>query len=278
LQSSQNRVPLDRTDPINSGAAPNERDLGVFYYYTPEDKQQLFRDLVDGGLKGSGNYGVFGFGFYNGQGGSQLEQNRNLHMVARLTWPMMLPSGQVVEASVQGFTGEYVVEGAPIRRLGTGASFTPAGTRATGNARGHRDQRIAATFVWYAQPWGFQAEWQYGEGPGLSDDQRSVGVRRLQGGYVMGMYKYETQCAGIFMPYARYQHFDGGYRSQPNAPFGITNQVDLGVEWQIRKDMELVVEYNLLDNVSLTAIDRANTRSYRNFTGSALRCQFQINY
>ena len=278
LQSSQNRVPLDRTDPINSGDSPNERDLGVFYYWTPEDKQKLFKDLVDGGLKGSGNYGIFGVGVYNGQGGSQLEQNRNMHTVARLTWPMMLASGQVVEASVQGYTGEYVVEGAPIRRMGAGASFTPAGTRATGNARGHRDQRIAASFIWYAQPWGFQAEWQYGEGPGLSDDQRAVVVRRLSGGYIMGMYKHETHSCGIFMPYARYQHYDGGYRAVANAPFGITNEVDLGVEWQIRTEMELVVEYNLLDNVSLTAIDRANTRSYRNFTGSALRVQFQINY
>ncbi len=278
LQSSQNRVPLDRTDPINSAVIPNERDLGVFYYWTPEDKQKLFRDLVDGGLKGSGNYGVFGLGVYNGQGGSQLEQNRNLHTVARVTWPVQLSSGQVVEASVQGYTGEFVVEGSPIRRLGTGASFTPTGTRATGDTRGHRDQRVAASFIWYAQPFGFQAEWNIGEGPGLSDDQRAVVVRRLNGGYVMAMYKHDTHDCGIFMPYVRYQHYDGGYRAQPNAPFGTTNQWDLGVEWQIRKEMELVLEYNLLDNVSLTAIDRANTRSYRNFTGNALRCQFQINY
>jgi hypothetical protein len=277
LQSSQNRVALDRTDPLNS-ATPTERDLGVFYYYTPEDKQQLFRDLVDGGLKGSGNYGILGLGFHNGQGGATLEQNRNLHLVARLTWPTRLSSGQVIEASIQGYTGEYVVEGAPIRRLGTGSSFTPTGTRATRDSRGHRDQRIAATFVWYPQPFGFQAEWSVGEGPGLSDDQRSVGVRRLQGGYIMTMYRVETAAYGIVTPYARYQHYDGGYKSVPNAPFGRTYQWDTGVEWRIYKEMELVLEYNFLNNVSLTAIDRANTRSYRNFTGSALRCQFQVNY
>ena len=277
MQSSQNRVPLDRTDPLNT-ATPTERDLGVFYYWTPEEKQKLFRDLVDGGLKGSGNYGIFGVGVYNGQGGAALEQNRNLHTVARVTYPFQLPSGQVVEASLQGYTGEYVVEGAPIRRLGTGAAFTPAGTRATGDARGHREQRVAASFIWYAQPFGFQAEWNYGEGPGLSDDQRAVRTRPLHGGYVMAMYKHETANYGIVMPYARYQHFDGGYKSVANAPFGVTNQWDLGVEWQIRKEIELVVEYNLLDNVSLTAIDRANARSYRNFTGGALRVQFQVNY
>lgn len=277
MQSSQNRIALDRTDPINSGVSPNERDLGVFYYWTPEDKQQLFRDLVDGGLKGSGNYGIFGLGIYNGQGGSQLEQNRNLHLVARITWPMLLASGQVVETSLQGYTGETVVAGSPIRRLGTGASFTPAGTQAT-DRRGHRDQRIAGTFVWYPQPFGFQAEWNYGEGPGLTDDQRRVVVRPLHGGYVMAMYKHETHSCGIFTPYCRFQYYDGGYKSVVNAPYGITKQWDTGVEWQIRKEMELVVEYNFLDNVSLTAIDRANARSYRNFTGGALRCQFQVNY
>ena len=94
----------------------------------------------------------------------------------------------------------------------------------------------------------------------------------------MAMYKHETANYGIVMPYARYQHFDGGYKSVANAPFGVTNQWDLGVEWQIRKEIELVVEYNLLDNVSLTAIDRANARSYRNFTGGALRVQLQVNY
>ncbi|MBM3982544.1 MAG: porin [Planctomycetes bacterium] len=277
MQSSQNRIALDRTDPINSGVSPNERDLGVFYYWTPEEKQQLLRDLVDGGLKGSGNYGIVGLGVYQGQGGSQLEQNRNLHLVGRVTWPMVLASGQVVEASLQGYTGETVVAGSPIRRLGTGASFTPAGTQST-DRRGHRDQRLAGTFVWYPQPFGFQAEWLFGEGPGLTDDQRAVVVRPLHGGYVMAMYKHETHSCGIFTPYCRFQYYDGGYKSVVNAPYGTTKQWDTGVEWQIRKEMELVVEYNFFDNVSLAAIDRANTRSYRNFTGGALRCQFQVNY
>jgi hypothetical protein len=278
MQSSQNRVPLDRTDPINSGVSPNERDLGVFYYWTPEEKQALLRDLVDGGLKGSGNYGIFGLGIYNGQGGSQLEQNRNLHVVSRLTWPFQLPSGQVVEASIQGYTGEVVVAGSPIRPLGRGASRTPTGTQATGDRRGHRDQRIAATFVWYPQPFGFQAEWNYGEGPGLNDAQTAVIVRPLSGGYVMAMYKHDTHKYGVYTPYARYQYYDGGYKSIVNAPYGISQQWDLGIECQFYKELELVVEYNFLNNVSLTAIDRANTQSYRNFTGGALRFQCQVNY
>ncbi|HUR52789.1 MAG TPA: porin [Gemmataceae bacterium] len=278
MQSSQNRVPLDRTDPINFAVSPNERDLGVFYYWTPEDKQKLLRELVEGGLKGSGNYGVFALGAYNGQGGSQLEQNLNLHLVTRLTWPFRLPNGQVVETSVQAYTGEYLVEGTPIRPLGRGSAVTPTGTRGTGERAGQRDQRIGASFVWYPQPFGIQAEWNWGEGPGLSDDQTSVGVRRLHGGYVMAMYKHDTEKCGVVTPYTRWQYFRGGYRSVANAPYGTHDQWDVGVEWQIRKEMELVCEYSFVDGVNLNALAASGATSYRNFVGGVLRFQFQLNY
>ena len=275
LQSSQNRIPLERTNAINSVTSFSERDLGVFYYWTPQAKQQLFKDLVDGGLKGSGNYGIFGIGVYNGQGLSQIEQNLNLHTAARFTYPFELPSGQVVEASVQGYTGDYVVTGAAIRPLGTGAATTPAGT---GGTRGVRDQRIGGSFIWYPQPFGVQAEWNVGEGPGLNDAQTAVQVRHLHGGYLMAMYKFDTESCGIITPYARWQYFEGGYKNFANTPYGTHNEWNFGVEWQIRKEMELVVEYSKVDGVNLTSFSTADVTSYRNFDGSVLRAQFQINY
>ncbi|MCA8983096.1 MAG: hypothetical protein KDA76_04990 [Planctomycetaceae bacterium] len=93
LQSSQNRLPLDRDDGFNS-AVKNERDLGVFYYWTPEYAQEFFKKLSDENLKGSGNYGVFGVGVYAGQGGSLLEQNDNLHFASRLTLPITFCGGR----------------------------------------------------------------------------------------------------------------------------------------------------------------------------------------
>jgi hypothetical protein len=54
LQSSQNRLDLDRDDAINS-AAPNERDIGVFYYWAPPNIRARFAELVSSGLKGSGD-------------------------------------------------------------------------------------------------------------------------------------------------------------------------------------------------------------------------------
>ncbi len=276
LQSSQNRVPLDRTDAMNSAVAPNERDIGVFYYWTPEEYQKLFATLVRGGLKGSGNYGVFGFGVYDGQGGSVSEANLNLHMVTRLTLPMQLGNGQIIEASIQGYRGDYVVAGSAIRPLGVGtAGVIP---RNTGGTRGIAEERIAGTVVWYPQPFGFQAEWQTGRGPGLNDAQTAVGVRHLNGGYLMGMYRHETCRHGIFTPYCRYQQYTGGYRSVANAPFGHQRQTDFGLEWQISKQLELVAEYSIVNTPNFAALNTTGAVSYRDFEGSALRMQLQFNY
>jgi Phosphate-selective porin O and P len=101
LQSSRNRLPLDRNDALNS-AVRNERDLGAFFYYTPEYAQEFFKYTVDEGFKRSGNYGIFGLGLYNGQGGSFLEQNDNLHLVTRLTVPFNYNDCQMMEAGIQG--------------------------------------------------------------------------------------------------------------------------------------------------------------------------------
>jgi Phosphate-selective porin O and P len=273
MQSIQNRVPLDRADAMNTAVSPNERDLGIFYYWTPPDQQKLFKVLVDSGLKGSGNYGVFGLGVYDGQGGSVPEANLNLHTVARFTYPYQLNSGQVVEASIQGFTGEYTVSGAEIRPLGIGDAKTPAGT---GRGTEILDQRAAVSFIWYPQPFGFQAEWEVGRGPGLNDEQTEVVDRSLYGGYVLAMYRCETECYGIITPYCRYQQYKGGYRSFANAPYGNHREVDLGIEWQMRKEMELVMEYSILNVPNFAA--SSTSQSYRDFDGNVLRFQFQVNY
>lgn len=114
MQSSQNRLSLDRADAINS-ALKDERDLGVFFYYTPKDKRQLFRDLVKNNLKGSGDYGMIGLGVYNGQGPNRIELNKSTHIVGRFTYPYVFANGQVVEASIQGYTGRFMPYTSAIR-------------------------------------------------------------------------------------------------------------------------------------------------------------------
>ncbi len=278
LQSSQNRAPLDRTDALNSAVSRNERDLGVFYYWTPEHYQGLFKRLVDDGLKGSGNYGLFGVGVYNGQGGSFLEQNNNLHAVVRGTYPIEFANGQILELGMQAYTGKHVVLSSPIRPRGAGAAFRPANTLETGNRSGLIDERLGWSGVLYPQPFGLQAEWNFGRGPGLTDDQRAVVTRHLDGGYVMGMYKHDTPCWGSFIPFVQWAYYRGGYRSERNAPYVNIDEWHIGCEWQIHKSLEFVVQYTLTDRTNTAAIDQAGAVSYRQFQGGLLRFQLQINY
>jgi hypothetical protein len=275
LQSSSNRLPLDRSDPTNS-AVRNERDLGLFFYWTPKEAQDLFKEVLDQGLKGSGNYGVFGVGVYNGQGGSFTEQNDNLHVVTRLAYPFRLDEGQIVELGLQGYTGQYTVLSSPIAPLGIGPAVRPAGTLETGGRAGHRDARLGGTVVWYPQPLGFQAEWNVGNGPGLNDEQTAVVERALYGGYAMVMYRQELRKGGVMFPFARYNLFRGGYKAERNAPFSDIEEWEFGVEWQFNPQMELVVQYTITDRTNTTAM--SSGRSYDSFDGHLIRSQFQINY
>lgn len=277
LQSSSNRIPLDRNDAFNS-AARNERDLGAFFYWTPEYAQDIFKYVVDEGLKGSGNYGVLGFGFYNGQGGSLREQNDNLHMIGRLEVPMTLPNGQIMEMGVQAYTGMYSVLGARISPDGMGPADFPTGTIDKGNIRGIIDQRVGGTFVWYPQPLGFQAEWTGGRGPALNDAQTEVIARHLHGGYLMTMYRYQTECHGDFFPFVRWNYFKGGYKPERNAPYAYDNDWETGIEWQIGKAVELTAIYTFADRTNTRSISQANTLSYGQFMGDLLRFQLQVNY
>jgi hypothetical protein len=274
LQSSSNRLPLDRDDALNS-AVRNERDLGVMFYWTPEGAQDLFKYVLDEGLKGSGNYGVFGFGCYNGQGGSFNEQNDNLHLVARLAVPWQFESGQVMEWGLQGYTGKYAVLSSLIRPLGVGGPIRPLGTLEQGTNE-ILDERMAATFVWYPQPWGFQTEWNVGRGPGLNDAQTEVIDRSLTGGYAMTMYRYESDCHGVFIPFLRWQYYEGGYKAERNAPYVHIDEWELGLEWQFNPQMELTAQYTFTDRTNTVAMP--NDESYRQFVGEIARLQFQINY
>lgn len=277
MQSSSNRLPLDRNDALNS-AARNERDVGVFYYYTPKTAQELLKYVVDENLKGSGNFGLFGVGFYSGQGGSLREQNDNMHFITRLAVPKQLSSGQIVEWGIMGYTGMYSVLGTPISPLGVGPAVTPLGTSNTNNPDGVVDKRAAATFVYYPQPLGFQAEWNVGRGPGLNDAQTEVIDRALYGGYAMVMYRHLTCNRGELWPFARYNFYQGGYKTERNAPFSFIEEWELGLEWQFNKNLELVTMYTFTDRTNTRAISVANTESYEQFVGDLLRFQLQWSY
>jgi len=270
LQSSSNRIALDRNDGLNSGVR-NERDLGVFYYYTPDFAQDLFKFVLDNGLKGSGNYGLFGLGVYNGQGGSFREQNDNLHLVARLALPKQFENGQVLELDIQAYTGKYNVLTSPIAPLGIGPAAAP-----TVSDDGYLDQRVAGSIIYYPQPLGFQAEWNVGRGPALDASQTAVIDSSLTGGYAMMMYRHETDCWGTMFPFVRYTYYSGGYKSERNAPDTLVSEAEVGVEWQLNPQMELTTQFTFTDRTNTRAF--TSGESYRQFIGDLFRIQFQMNF
>jgi len=271
LQSSSNRIPLDRSDSLNT-ALRNERDLGVLYYWTPEYAQDFFKYALDEGLKGSGNYGVFGIGFYNGQGGSFNEQNDNAHFVTRLTLPGILSNGQRYEFSAQAYTGNYVVLTSPIAPLGSGAAVSP-----TSPSNGVLDQRVAFSTVYYPQPFGFQSEWNVGRGPALNDAQTAIEERSVQGGYAQVMVQIKNHY-GTWFPFMRYNYYQGGYKWERNAPWTQISDWEIGTEWQIRPAVELTAMWTWSDRTNTSARSQVDTLSYGQFEGNLARFQFQFTY
>ncbi|MEQ1734701.1 MAG: porin, partial [Bacteroidia bacterium] len=104
MQSSQNRIALDRNDALNS-AVSNERDIGVSFLWATTEARERFAYLVKSGLKGSGDYGIFALGAFNGQTANKPESNNQPHIVSRLTYPFKFKNGQYFETSLQAYQG-----------------------------------------------------------------------------------------------------------------------------------------------------------------------------
>lgn len=257
LQSSQNRLPLDRNDGLNS-AVSNERDLGVFFYWAPKKIRERFSYLVSSGLKGSGDYGVFGLGVHNGQTANRNEANSTPHIVSRLSYPFKFGE-QFIEPGVQAYRGKTVV-----------TSITPG---VTGNTDfEYLDQRIAASLVIYPQPFGLTAEYNVGTGPEYNPLTNAIEQRDLEGGYVLASYMVNFKDQ-FLIPFARYHYYDGGKKHERDSRSYTVNEFEIGVEWQPIKNFELVAMYTISDRRFEDAAIPVNSQE-----GSLLRLQVQANF
>ncbi|MCC5915821.1 MAG: porin [Cryomorphaceae bacterium] len=266
LQSSQNRIPLDRNDGLNSAVA-NERDLGVFFYWAPRDIRKRFASLVADNLKGSGDYGVFGLGIYNGHTANQMERNESPHIVARATYPFKLPNGQIIEPSLQAYHGKFV-----IRR----SDFTQMADR---NERFEfRERRAAATLVYYPQPFGFVGEYNIGEGPEFNPETMDVETKPLRGGFAQMHYYYEHPKQGLFIPFVRWHHYSGGKKHETDATKHRVNEQEIGVEWQPHRNFELVVMYTFSDRTFENGPIMMDNPLGNRQRGRLLRIQAQVNF
>jgi Phosphate-selective porin O and P len=264
LQSSSNRLSLDRNDALNSAIA-NERDLGMFFYYAPAEIRSRFEELTKLGLKGSGDYGVLGVGVYNGQTANKPEANDNLHAVARLSYPFKLKNGQFIEPGIQGYTGKYTVTP---DQVSAGVSLGDE----QNISEGFTDQRIAATIVVYPQPLGFQAEYNVGRGPEYDAASNSIKVKSLQGGYAQAMYMLKAGNQTV-MPFLKMQYYDGGKKHERDAASYLVYETEIGAEWLLNKNLELTALYSIGDRTISNAANQLNRQH-----GNRLRLQAQFNF
>lgn len=264
MQSSQNRAAFERADGMNS-AVEGERDFGVFFYWAPKEVREIYKELVKSGLKGSGDYGVVGVGAYSGQGPNRSDLNGEAHWVARLAHPFKLDNGQYLEFGVAGYTGDYVVS--------TSALAQNGGAAPTVKADGVDDERVALTAVMYPQPFGIEAEWNWGRGPQLASNFASIGVESLQGGYIQFNYSTNTSHGNVF-PFLRWNYYDGGRKFGRNAPWDEINELDLGFEWSPWPELELSMMYTHTfqrTNTAVAPYDKAEGEDRLGF-------QLQWNY
>jgi hypothetical protein len=258
LQSSQNRLALDRNDGLNSAVA-NERDLGLFFYWAPKKIRERFSYLVSSGLKGSGDYGVFGLGVHNGQTANRNDANRQPHVVSRLSYPFQVGDKQFIEPGIQAYRGKAVV-----------TSLTPGVTGQEDFE--YLDQRAAATLVVYPQPFGLTVEYNVGTGPEYNSVTNSIDQKELQGGYVLGSYFLNLKDQ-LIIPFVRYHYYDGGKKHERDARSYTVKELELGVEWQPVKNLEVVAMYTISERRFEDGQLPDNLQD-----GSLLRLQVQANF
>lgn len=261
LQSSSNRLTIDRSDGINS-AIPGERDLGIVAYYTPKHVQHIWDRLAKDGQKLFGNYGAFGVGLYNGQGINRTERNGSFMKVAMATWPFELDglggafSGQVLEVGGSLLLNKVRPE---IRTGGV-------------SALDYDDNRVGAHIILYPQPFGLQAEWNWGKAPEYDLSLASIQSRKLSGGYVQAMYDLGDFGVGKVIPYGRWQRYRGGWKAATNSPRLETDEIELGFEWHVMSALELTLAYAHMNRAE------ADERRLGRAEGDLIRTQLQFSY
>lgn len=260
MQSSQNRLPLDRNDGLNS-AVSNERDLGAFFYWAPKLKRDFFAAAIKDNIKGSGDYGVAAFGLYNGQVAGRAEQNNGLHAVARISYPIKIKK-QIIEPGIQAYSGKYILP-----------TDLRSSTVKAANDFEFKDERVAASFILYPKPFGIQAEYNWGKGPQYNIYKDSIETKNLHGGYVTVSAKLNGKNGMVFYPFTRFQQYVGGKKHELNARSYAVKEVETGLEWQVNKNFEFTMSYVISNRTFEDTKLKFNTQK-----GNLLRLQAQVNF
>jgi len=265
LQSSQNRLAIERPEALNS-AVEGERDQGVYYMYADKDSRALFKKHNAEGFKGSGDYAVFAAGFFGGTGLNKADNNGEVHSLIRFTYPWVAASGQMYEAGLGGYAGRFKVTPAAL------GGVTPTIPDARQNTDGFKDRRASVHFIMFPQPWGIEAEWTTGQGPQMNDTRTFIEEGNLEGGYIQASYRYQYGEGSELIPFVRWNYYDGARKFGTNAHKMVVNDLDLGFEWQWRPELELSMMYSLTGERT-NSVGNAIIRDARR-----LAIQLQFNY
>ena len=134
------------------------------------------------------------------------------------------------------------------------------------------DDRVAVSLIYYAQPFGIAAEYNWGKGPEFVPAARRIDDRSLQGGYIQTMYRWKTR-GQVIQPFARLQTYHGGKKLEQDARRYEVHEAEAGVEWLPFSNFEFTVQYTSSDRVFEDAATIGNRQK-----GQFLRLQAQFNY
>jgi hypothetical protein len=73
------------------------------------------------------------------------------------------------------------------------------------------------------------------------------------------------------IPYVRYTYYDGGKKFEDNAPHYKVKELEMGIEWQVWKALEITGAYQITDRTSAKF-------PYPQLQGHLTRIQVQVNY
>jgi hypothetical protein len=219
---------------------------------------------------------MFALGTYNGQGANRPELNDNLHTVSRLTYPFKLENGQFMEFGVQGYMGKYSPFVGDYFKRESNGSYKYSQV----SPDGIEDERFAVSAVIYPQPFGLQAEWNWGNTPGYDEDAKEIMKKSLNGGYVQAMHMVDSllKAGDTFTTFVKWQYFDGYSKAEHNAPRNQVNDLELGTEWYPAKELRIQTVLHLMNRQDLTIASPSGPGFGERFKSTAFRVQLQTNF
>jgi predicted porin len=135
-----------------------------------------------------------------------------------------------------------------------------------------REVRYGPSLIIYPQPFGFQAEYNWGRGPEYDPESNDVKDAPLEGGYFLATYMIQKK-SKVMIPFVRYHYFKGGKKFELDAMRHRVKELEIGMEYQFNKNFELVGMYTISDRTFENSLDPDNRQK-----GSLVRLQAQINF